>query len=352
MKNMKNMNNEVISIIIPCYNVEKYLDQCLESVVNQTYPDLQIILVDDKSPDSSGTLCDKWAASDERIQVVHKEVNEGLGYARNTGLEYVQGKYILFLDSDDFYDLDLCEKAVNRLRESDADVCYFGHKKYVNGQFKENNDVLKLKDEYIGASIINDFLAPTIGQAPNESGAPKVGMSAWRILYRADIIFNHNLKFVSERKYLCEDLFFRIDLCKNVNKVAVVKENLYNYRYNDNSLTSRYRADRFEASKKLYAKLVECISDLNSDDINTRAKRCFMNNLLVCLKQEEAYSKNRFKQAVSKIKEFACDSFVQEILCNYPIFHMERANRLLFTLMLKKKALRVFYLVKAKRLFR
>lgn len=349
---MGNVMDEVISIVIPCYNVEKYLNQCLESVVNQTYSALQIILVDDKSPDGSGALCDEWAARDNRIQVVHKEVNEGLGYARNTGLEYVKGDYILFLDSDDFYDLDLCEKALNRLKESNADVCYFGHKKYVNGKFIENSDVLKLKDEYDGSSIIEEFLAPTIGQAPEENGAPKVGMSAWRILYRADLVFGKNLKFCSEREYLCEDLFFRIELCKNINKVAVVKENLYSYRYNDNSLTSRYREDRFEASKKLYSKLNECVEGLHNEDINTRAKRCFMNNLLVCLKQEEVYSKKRFKQAVGKIKEFADDSFVQSILGSYPIAKMEKSNKLLFWLLFKGHALTVFGLVRAKRVFR
>ena len=343
--------NGMISIIIPCYNVEKFLGQCLESVTNQTYTNLQIILVDDKSPDGSGAICDSWASKDDRIEVVHKEVNEGLGYARNTGLQYVKGEYILFLDSDDFYDLELCEKAVNKINESGAEVCYFGHKKYVNGQFIENQDIQKLEDEYVSDAIIESFLAPTIGQAPQESGIPKVGMSAWRILYRANLIFEKNLRFCSEREYLCEDLFFRIELCKNINKVAVVKENLYNYRFNDESLTSRYREDRFEASKKLYLKLCECVEDLNSNEINMRAKRCFMNNLLLCLKQEEVYSKGRFKQAVGKIKGFSGDPFVQDLLSSYPVDKMQKANKILFKMLLNKNAVAVFGLVRAKRFF-
>ena len=343
--------NEKISIVIPVYNVEKYLDKCLESVVNQTYQNLQIVLVDDKSPDRSGDLCEIWATKDERIEVVHKEVNEGLGLARNTGLKYVKGDYILFLDSDDFYDCTLCEKTISAIKKNNADICYFGHQKYVNGNIIENKDIMNLKDEYVGEEIIHDFLAPTIGQAPDESGYPKVGMSAWRILYKKDIIFENNLKFVSEREYLCEDLFFRIELCKKINKVVVVKENLYNYRFNDESLTSRYRADRFEASKKLYNKVCEYLEELSNDDLNERARRCFMNNLLLCLKQEEVYSKNRLKEAIGKIKEFSSDSFVQDLLATYPVYKMQRANRIIFNLLRKKQATLVFMLVKAKRIF-
>ncbi|SHJ28703.1 glycosyltransferase family 2 protein [Pseudobutyrivibrio xylanivorans] len=340
-----------ISIIIPVYNVEKYLDQCLESVVNQTYKDLQIILVDDKSPDGSGALCDAWVDKDNRIEVVHKDVNEGLGFARNTGLNYVKGDYILFLDSDDFYDLDLCEKTMTAIKESDADICYFGHKKYVDGKTIDNDYVMNMKDKYEGKEIIDEFLAQIIGQAVDESGLPKIDMSAWRVLYKKDIIFDNNVRFCSEREYLCEDLFFRIELCKFIKKVAVVKENLYNYRYNDDSLTSRYREDRFDASKRLYNKLCESIADIDSADIAERAIRCFMNNLIFCLKQEEFHSKNRYFKALGRIKEYSSDSLVQELLVKYPIDKMKKTNKLLFKMVLNKRAVIVFYLVKAKRIF-
>ena len=96
-----------ISIIIPVYKVEKYLDKCVESVVNQTYKNLEIILVDDGSPDNCPKMCDEWAEKDKRIKVIHKE-NGGLSDARNFGIEKATGDYLMFLDSDDYLDVTTC----------------------------------------------------------------------------------------------------------------------------------------------------------------------------------------------------------------------------------------------------
>ena len=95
------MVSGLVTVVIPVYNVEAYLDRCVQSVVNQTYKNLEIILIDDGSPDNCPAMCDAWAQKDKRIKVVHKE-NAGLGYARNTGIEHATGEYICFFDSDDY----------------------------------------------------------------------------------------------------------------------------------------------------------------------------------------------------------------------------------------------------------
>lgn len=97
-----------ISVIVPVYKVEKYLDRCIESIVNQTYPDLELILVDDGSPDNCPALCDAWAERDERIRVIHKK-NGGLSSARNAGMDVMCGKYVCFIDSDDWIELNFLE---------------------------------------------------------------------------------------------------------------------------------------------------------------------------------------------------------------------------------------------------
>ena len=108
---------ELISIIVPIYNVEKYIHKCIESIINQTYKNLEIILVDDGSPDNCGNICEEYAKNDSRIKVIHKE-NNGLSSARNAGLEICKGDYIGFVDSDDYIELNMYEVLINALKNT------------------------------------------------------------------------------------------------------------------------------------------------------------------------------------------------------------------------------------------
>ena len=114
------MNNKKVSIVIPIYNVEKFLADAIESVLNQTYKNLEVILVDDGSPDNCGKICDEYALKDERIKVIHK-VNGGLSAARNSGIEIATGDYIMFLDSDDLLTENACELFLNKIESENAD---------------------------------------------------------------------------------------------------------------------------------------------------------------------------------------------------------------------------------------
>ena len=148
------MENDLISIIIPVYKVEKYLEKCIESVLKQTYTNLQIILVDDGSPDNCGKICDEYAKKDPRIEVIHK-VNGGLSDARNVGIAKAKGKYIGFVDSDDYIKEDMYEILINLIKEYDADVSICNLYDVIDG--KENateeiiskEDVQKIKDKYM-----------------------------------------------------------------------------------------------------------------------------------------------------------------------------------------------------------
>ena len=140
------MKDELVSIIIPVYNAEKYLEECLESVVNQTYHNLEIILIDDGSTDKSGKICDEYAQKDSRIKVIHKQ-NEGISQARNIGIEMAKGEYIQFVDSDDYVDLDLVETAYSLARKNEADIVCFSHytvKESENEIIQESEDILKV----------------------------------------------------------------------------------------------------------------------------------------------------------------------------------------------------------------
>ncbi len=112
---------DIISIIVPIYNTRRYIDKCVESIVNQTYKNIEIILVDDGSTDGSDKKCDEWKEKDKRIKVIHKE-NEGASSARNVGIENAKGKYIAFIDSDDYIDLDIIEALYKRLIETNSEI--------------------------------------------------------------------------------------------------------------------------------------------------------------------------------------------------------------------------------------
>lgn len=116
---------EKVTIVVPVYNTEKYLDECIKSIVNQTYENIEVILIDDGSKDNSPKICDKWAQKDSRIQVIHK-MNEGAGIARNTGISNASGEYICFFDSDDYIEPYTIEKSLNALLENNADIVLFG----------------------------------------------------------------------------------------------------------------------------------------------------------------------------------------------------------------------------------
>ena len=116
----------LVSIVVPIYKVEPYLEKCVESIRNQTYKNLEIILVDDGSPDKCGAMCDEYAEADPRIRVIHKQ-NGGLSDARNAGVERASGEYLLFVDSDDYIDRELVEKAVMTAQESRCDIVLFDY---------------------------------------------------------------------------------------------------------------------------------------------------------------------------------------------------------------------------------
>lgn len=125
------MSSPKVSIVVPVYKVEEYIDRCLDSLLNQTLKDIEIILVDDGSPDNCPKICDEYAQKDARVRVVHKQ-NEGLGYARNSGMEVAVGEYIAFVDSDDFVDIRMFEELYDVARGNDSDVVYCNIYKYYN----------------------------------------------------------------------------------------------------------------------------------------------------------------------------------------------------------------------------
>lgn len=312
--------NEIISVIIPVYKVEKYLDRCLQSVVNQTYKNLEIILIDDGSPDNCPAMCDEWAKKDNRIKVIHK-ANGGLGMARNTGLENATGDYFTFLDSDDYMELNSYELALNRILEMDADMCYYGGF-YETLNRETKNTYRFTKDLYQGDEIETLFLADTIAPRTNQQGSADIGISAGKVLCKLSLVKDNNLKFLSEREVLSEDLIFRIEQCKYVKKVATLHKAFYHYCYNGESLTKSYNPERFNATTRLYDTLIKVCSTgfKNTDIIIERCNRLFLCSTVVAIKFDvDASKKLGFFKLWKNIKTMVSNKDLEEVLNNYPL---------------------------------
>lgn len=194
-------NTIKVSIIIPVYNVENYIRSCMDSVVNQTLKDIEIICIDDGSPDNSGKIVDEYAQADSRVHVIHQK-NSGASAARNRGIDESKGEYIKFVDSDDVLGLTACEICYNKAKSEDADI------------------------------VLHDF-TDTIFNGPQFSVLPPSGV-VWSGLYRTNFIKENNIRFNNATSY-GEDQAFNLLCGPKANKIVCLSNNLYMYRSDNES---------------------------------------------------------------------------------------------------------------------
>ncbi len=263
--------NPIVSIVIPVYNVEKYLERCLDSLVNQTYTQLEIILVDDGSTDASPKICETWASGDNRIKVIHKQ-NAGAGLARDTGLEFATGDYVLFVDSDDYMDVTTVEKCVTESQKHNADVVMFGRCNVLDNGTQKRFPLVTSKLFFEGEEVVSDILN---GLFTYQRG---FGISVWGKLFKRSIISDNHLHFESERTVLSEDALFCLHAFSYVSRVSVLPENLYYYCQNGESLSRKYKAGHQERNDAFWNKSKELCEVLQypTDIVNSVCARYHM----------------------------------------------------------------------------
>jgi len=253
-----------VSVIVPIYNVEKYLRRCLESLVNQTLRDIEIILVDDGSPDNSSEIYKGFIATDKRIRLVKKE-NGGLGYARNSGLEIATGEFVAYIDSDDYVDLNMFKKLYDTSKEYNLDTVYCGYCNLDNELKINSFSEVEELTVFSSKGEVNDVLLDMIACEPSSNLERKYRMSVWHAIYSRNLIENNNIRFCSERQFISEDIIYHIDYLSKANRVAFIPDALYYYCYNEDSLTKTFRADRYEKSLILYYELLNRFKILKFD---------------------------------------------------------------------------------------
>lgn len=285
-----------VSIIIPVYNVEKYLNKCVQSAINQTLRDIEIILVDDESPDNCPRMCDEYAKQDSRIKVVHKK-NGGLGFARNSGLEVATGEYVTFLDSDDFVDLYTYEHLYNIAKTENLDAVYYKFKRFIYEEEIEQAEPSKEITKYEKENI-KELMLDIIASEPSAKVDHKIQCSSCTAMYRMNIINDNRVRFHSERELISEDLIFNLDFLKHAKSVVFNKGEHYHYRVNPTSLTSTIRTDRIEKNLKLYEYIKNNIHTwkLEKEKANERNARLFIGYSRSSIKQILNSTYNKKKQ--------------------------------------------------------
>lgn len=322
-----------ITIIVPVYNVEKYLDRCVHSLINQTLKDLEIILVDDQSPDNCPMLCDAYAARDSRIKVVHKQ-NGGLGYARNSGLEVANGEYVTFCDSDDCVEYNTYEFCAKIADRHNLDVVRFNCDRFTNDVPK--NFFTKTYEICDDINVMRQYAistwGPIIDSEDKTSKVANIGSSCMGV-YRRTFLVENGLKFKSERTILSEDYEFNYNVYIHAKRIGLTGNVFYHYFVNPYSLTTATKNNQVDRSIEFSTLMTEnMLRDGYSREI---AEVQPMAYVITWLRTQQKYvmlSSSSISEKRAWLEEHIKKQYIQQIKKRYPLAYLEKKYQLSFWL--------------------
>jgi len=332
----KDKYNPTVSVIVPIFNVERLLNRCINSIINQTYSNLEIILVDDGSPDSCGEICEIYKQKDSRIKVIHKK-NEGLGYARNSGLNIASGEFVVFIDSDDYVKNDYIEKLLLPMIEHQLDLCMAGFIRIFASSKSIECPVSKEKILITEKHIISELLLPVIGADISYKSDVEREMCVWRNMYRRSLIEKINLRFVSEREYISEDIFFNMHYFINCKKAMLIPDCIYYYSENENSLSNTYRNDRFEKYCKMLNEQICILKNYDIYEISKqRLYRTFLMKTKKCIKMIAKSNLNR-NEKIDTINKILDNITLKNVLSEYNLTLKMGLKKYIIIYLIKKQ---------------
>lgn len=336
--------NITLSIILPVYNVEKYIERCVESILTKNREEIEIIIVDDGATDGSPQICDKYADKVNNIKVIHKQ-NGGLSSARNAGMDVAQGKYIYFLDSDDWITEDAISKMFRYIEKDDIDVLKFNYYEHKTDSMKVNSSIIPghYNEESIKKNILPEAICPS-----NITTSSKVVLSVWSHVYKMDFLKKNNITFVSEREIGSEDFLFNIQVYACASSMQVIEDNLYYYDQRMGSLTQRYRVGLYNQYCKLIALYEEKLKNINLyENYVDRIQRFYIRSMwYVCIQNE---CKLESKKEVKKnIKEILNNRDLRKALKDTPLSSTDLKGKI-YILLMKWKATSLIIALKKKR---
>lgn len=253
------MDKNKISVIVPVYKVEQYLDKCVQSIVDQTYKNLEIILVDDGSPDKCPAMCDEWAKKDSRIKVIHKE-NGGVSSARNAGIDSATGEFVAFVDSDDYLAPTMYEKLIDAIKKEDCDISMCGFiYLYEDGLEKPIHEINAKK--VTGGNIVKYLLANTCEEKQNYIETYGLMGNVWRILIKKEII--GKIRF--EKLKIAEDMLFLLKIINKNTKITAIDDALYYYLQRTSSVMHVFNKEKVAQRYGAFKIILDVVKDRASD---------------------------------------------------------------------------------------
>ncbi|TYP69132.1 glycosyltransferase [Paenibacillus methanolicus] len=337
----------VISVIVPTYNAEEFLPRCLDSILAQTFANIEVIVVNDGSKDRSGIIADEYSVRDSRVRVIHKE-NSGAGKTRNSGLEIARGQYIGFVDADDWIAPEMYEELYQAAVRDQSEVAMADFYRVTDrGQPKPKCTNLK-QTLYENKSIIDNILILMFGADSKADDDVAVEMCVWRNIYKRELIERNGIQFYSEREYISEDLVFNIEVLTRATRVSIVNKPLYYYVLNINSLTKKYQRDRFEKDSRLYLYMRERLNEIGMlRDNEERLMRTFIGRARTCIISEARDNKqDNVRMRIKRIRSITNDSMLQEVIRSYPIFNYSLKLQI-FTYCMRLRLAEVLFMLAA-----
>ncbi|WP_262495112.1 glycosyltransferase [Labilibacter marinus] len=322
-----------VSIIVPIYKVEKYIHRCMESILNQTLKETEIILVDDGSPDNCPKICDEYAQKYERVRVIHKK-NEGLGFARNSGIQIATGEYVTFIDSDDYVSETMIEELYEVASNKKLNAVYSNYYRV-----SKQGGIVKVTEtdcDFIlsGKENIGDFLLNMIGSPSAISADRKYSMSVWHAIYSLSLIQEKEILFPSEKEMISEDLIFHIHFLANSLNIGYINRHHYYYCENEDSLSNTFRRDRFERYIALHKEVCRLLL-INYPNLEWQNSidRCILGYTRSNIINEGIQNSLNRKENIEYLKNIRENKYFDGILKRYPYFKLPLKYAIFFFLL-------------------
>lgn len=316
--------NPKVSIIVPMYGVEQYVEKCIDSLLNQTLQEIEIILVNDGSPDRSGEIADEYAKKDSRIKVVHQK-NSGLGPARNSGMRVATGEYIGFVDSDDWANSEMFIRLYEAAVKNNADIVVSGHCDITNGVItKTKRHPLAGKTLYSSENIM-EIRKNLYGHKLNDDVVEAFPMSVWIAIYRRELIIKYKLEF---QEILSEDIIYNLSAYKYAKIITFTGDTDYCYRKDEQpSITQTFSDKKLLRYQDFLTVLANMARIENDEDCVMRAKRTAIDycRLYVGIVRN---SNDSFKKKKEHIKIFSNKKEIKECWKGYPIEKLPLQQRI------------------------